>query len=259
MRPWLTRFFEGTKRMTCRIGILGFGRFGRLMARNLAVDFDVRVCDPAVVDTDVLSTGARPADLAAVGNCGVVALAVPISRMQDALTQIRPHLTAGSLVVDVCSVKERPVRWMQELLPEDVGILGTHPMFGPDSAADSLQGRKIVLCRVRLEAERYEKIRRYLGSKGLAAIETSPAEHDRQIAVSLALTHFIGRALAGMGAMPQAIDTEGYRRLLRILEVVENDTWQLFEDMNRFNSHAGKARQAFLDALEAIERKLGVP
>jgi len=242
--------------MNCRIGILGFGRFGKLMARNLAADFEVLVCDPAVLEPDVFSAGARPADLAAVGQSDVIVLAVPISRMLAALEQVKPHLRAGRLVADVCSVKEGPIRWMQDLLPEDVDILGTHPMFGPDSAADLLQGRKIVLCRVRVGAERYEKVRRYLASKGLEVIETSPAEHDRQIAVSLALTHFIGRALAGVGAKPQDIDTEGYQRLLRILEVVENDTWQLFEDMNRFNPHAEKTRQAFLEALEKIERKL---
>jgi prephenate dehydrogenase len=145
---------------------------------------------------------------------------------------------------------------MQQLLPENVDILGTHPMFGPDSAADSLQGRKIVLCRVRMGAERYEKVRSYLASRGLALIETSAAEHDRQIAVSLALTHFIGRSLAEMGTQPQVIDTEGYKRLLRILEVVENDTWQLFEDMNRFNPYACKTRQAFRDAMETIEQRL---
>ena len=36
---------------------------------------------------------------------------------------------------------------MQELLPQDVSILATHPIFGPDSAADSLKGRKIALCK----------------------------------------------------------------------------------------------------------------
>lgn len=242
--------------MACRIGILGFGRFGKLLTRYLAVDFDVRVCDPAAVDSDIRSTGARPADLPAAAQSEVVVLAVPISQMADALGQIKPHLAAGRLVVDVCSVKERPVGWMQELLPQDVDILGTHPMFGPDSAAGSLQGRKIVLCRVRVRPERYEQVRHYLMSKGLAVMETDAAEHDRQIAVSLALTHLIGRSLAGMGAKPQEIDTEGYTRLLRILEVVENDTWQLFEDMNRFNPYAGEARQAFRDALETIEQRL---
>ena len=52
------------------------------------------------------------------------------------------------------------------------------------------------------------------------------------------------------------IDTEGYQRLLRILEVVENDTWQLFEDMNRYNPYAQDARQAFITAMNEIEGKL---
>jgi inosine/xanthosine triphosphate pyrophosphatase family protein len=38
--------------------------------------------------------------------------------------------------------------------------------------------------------------------------------------------------------------------------VVENDTWQLFEDMNRFNPHAETARHAFMRAMEEIEKKL---
>ena len=50
---------------------------------------------------------------------------------------------------------------------------------------------------------------------GLVVIESTPEDHDKQIAVSLALTHFIGRALSEFGAGPLEIDTEGYSRLLQ--------------------------------------------
>ena len=242
--------------MNCTVGLIGFGRFGRLMARYLAADFHVQVWDPTADGQAVVSTGAWPTDFMTAAQSDVVIPAVPISRLKEVLNQIKPHLKSEALVIDVCSVKEQPIRWMQKILPERIEILGTHPMFGPDSAADSLHGRKIVLCRVRVGLERYAKIRGYLESKRLKVIETSAAEHDRQIAVSLGLTHFIGRALAATGAKPQDIDTEGYRRLLRILEVVENDTWQLFEDMHRYNPHAEEVRRLFMGALEEIEKKL---
>jgi prephenate dehydrogenase len=242
--------------MDCSIGIIGFGRFGRLVAHYLSPDSHVRGHDPRVKPEAISSAGAEPAAIGDVCCSDIVVLAVPISHLQDLLSAIRPHLKPKSLVVDVCSVKEQPVRWMQELLPETVDILGTHPMFGPDSAADSLAGRKIVLCPVRIGDLRFEKVKHYLGSKGLVLIETSVEDHDRQIAVSLALTHTIGRSLAQFGAQPQVIDTEGYKRLLHILEVVENDTWQLFEDMNRYNPYAQEARQAFITALNEIEGKL---
>lgn len=242
--------------MDCTIGIVGFGRFGKLAARYLAGDFPVRVYDPAAAIQDVASVGAEPVSLEAASRCKVLILAVPISCLQRVLDQVRPHLTPDGLVVDVCSVKEYPVQWMQEILPSTVAILATHPMFGPDSAVESLQGRKIVLCPVRIPAPRFNAVRSYLIAKGLAVIETTPSEHDRQIAVSLALTHFIGRSLAEIGSRPQEIDTEGYKRLLHILDVVENDTWQLFEDMHRFNPYAPEARQRFMKAMQAIEKRI---
>jgi prephenate dehydrogenase len=48
----------------------------------------------------------------------------------------------------------------------------------------------------------------------------------------------IGRTLSEYGASPLDIDTEGYKRLLHILEVVERDTWQLFQDMHHYNPYA---------------------
>jgi prephenate dehydrogenase len=243
--------------MNCSVGIIGFGRFGKLMARYLAADLNVWVYDPHIPSQEIDSSNIDSASLETVARTDVVILAVPISRLKEVLVQVRPLLKAKSLVIDVCSVKEYPIRWLQELLPDDVEILGTHPMFGPDSAAESLEGRKIALCPVRIATARFEKIRRYLDSKGLVTIETTPTDHDRQIAVSLALTHFIGRTLAGMGVQSQEIDTEGYKRLLRILEVVEHDSWQLFEDMHRYNPYAREARQLFAETICAIEEKLG--
>jgi hypothetical protein len=39
--------------------------------------------------------------------------------------------------------------------------------------------------------------------------------------------------------------------------VVENDTWQLFEDMNHYNPYASEQRDRFRQALVEIEQSLG--
>ncbi len=239
------------------ISILGFGRFGKLMAQYLAKDYDVCVHTRSDCRREIEAAGASAVTFDEACRQKVLILGVPISAMQTTLARIAPKLTPGALVVDVCSVKEYPVRLMQERLPADVSILATHPMFGPDSAANSLKGRKIVVCRERIETDYYQKIVSYLKSTGLVVIETSPEAHDRQIAISLALTHFIGRSLSEFGAVPLDIDTEGYKRLLHVLGVVENDTWQLFEDMNTYNPYAADSRQAFMDAVQTIQNKLG--
>jgi len=238
------------------IGVFGFGRFGKLMVRYLADDFPVVVRDTGKKAEQITAASARPASIEETAKQKIVILSVPISALEETLHRVRPHLCEDALVVDVSSVKVLPDRWMAEHLPAGVSYLPTHPMFGPDSAADSLAGRKIVLCPGRIDSWRYDSIKAVLKKKGLVVIEASPEAHDREIAVSLALTHFIGRSLSRFGAAPLAIDTEGYKRLLHILEVVENDTWQLFSDMNRYNPFAEEVREKFREAMGDIERKL---
>jgi prephenate dehydrogenase len=238
------------------IGIIGFGRFGKLVSHYLSQDLEVFVYNRSDKSSEIARTGAHPASLEIVCRQDIVIPCVPISKFRENLKTIAPLLRPDALVIDVCSVKEYPVEWMSEALPESVNILATHPMFGPDSAADSLKDRKICLCRVRVPDKQYEKIKNYLISKELIVIEATPKEHDEQIATSLSLTHMIGRTLSKCEASPLDIDTEGYKRLLHILEVVERDTWQLFLDMHRYNPYAREKRLAFMKVMDDINTQL---
>ena len=240
------------------IGIIGFGRFGRLMSRYLARDVEVAVFDSGGKAPEIEKSGAVAVSFEGVCREEIIILSVPISVFKETLVKISPLIREDALIVDVCSVKAYPVSLMHALLPAGASILATHPMFGPDSAAESLEGCKIVLCKERIQEDRYRRIKSYLDAKGLHTIEATPDEHDRQISVSLALTHFIGRSLSEFGAEPLAIDTEGYQRLLHVLEVVENDTWQLFVDMHRYNPHARKHRSQMIEAINRVSRKLEI-
>ncbi|MCR9206429.1 MAG: prephenate dehydrogenase/arogenate dehydrogenase family protein, partial [Halobacteriovoraceae bacterium] len=200
--------------------------------------------------------GAKTASLEEVCQCPMIIPFVPISALQNLLSEMKDLIKKDALVIDVCSVKTMPLQWMKEILPESISLLGTHPMFGPDSAKNSLYGCKIVLCPVRINNETFKDISGYLETHGLKVIEASPEEHDKQIAHSLLLTHFLGRTLMDFGAKPLDIDTKGYRRLMKILETVENDTWQLFEDMNKYNPYAKETREEFIQSLSAIHGKV---
>jgi prephenate dehydrogenase len=143
---------------------------------------------------------------------------------------------------------------MKRMLPKDIEILGTHPLFGPDSASSTLKGKKIVVCGVRIEDKKYNKIKSYLEKLGLIVIETTPQKHDEESAKSLVLTHFIGRSLLRFGAKKMDVDTEGYNRLMSILETVSKDSWQLFVDMNRHNRFAKKMRTQFIQAMKQTDK-----
>lgn len=237
-----------------KIGIIGYGRFGALASRYLAKDFSLVVYDtntPMQVPPSI-----EFASLAKACSQDIVIPCVPMGSFAQVIQEISPLLSKDCLVIDVCSVKQYPISIMQKFLPPQVSILGTHPMFGPDSARSTIENKKMVLCPERIEAEVYQKIVHYLKNKKLQVIETTAEEHDRQIAHSQVLTHFIGRTLIEFGAEEIEIDTEGYKRLRHILEVVQNDTWELFENMNTYNSFTPKVREKFLSCVKHISERL---
>ncbi len=238
------------------IGIIGFGRLGRLLTRYFARDADIYIYDVKPRPNEVRRLGATPATLRKACQQEIVIPCVPIATFEAVIKKISGLLRSDALVIDVCSVKEHPVRTMKKWLPPTVSILATHPNFGPDSAAESLRGQRVIICKVRIPSARYHKIKSLFKRKGLEVVEMSPAEHDRKAASSLVLTHFIGRALIATGSKTTGMDTEGYKRLLRILQTVQNDSWQLFEDMNRYNAYAAPMRRRLLKAMLGIDARL---
>jgi len=241
----------------CRIkeiGLIGFGRFGRLAAGYLSENF--KVC---VFNKDNYKSNLKNiifSKLEDVCKKEVIMLAVPISDLNEILKKIRNLVKKDALIIDVCAVKEYPVKLMQKMLSKNTQILATHPLFGPDSASGSLVGRKIVLCRTRINDKLYNEVKSFLKGKGLVVIESTPKEHDEQIAKSLALTHFIGRALIEMKAANAAIDTQGYKNLIKIINTVQNDTIQLFQDMNHYNKYAKKVRDDFITSVNTVDKRI---
>lgn len=240
-----------------KVGIIGFGRLGKLLTRYLAQDFDVFVYERFSLDEqEMKALGATPASLEEVCKSAIILPMVPIGQFEELLKEISPLVSPGTLVADVCSVKELPIQWMKKHLPEDIQILGTHPMFGPDSARDTLFGSKLVLTPVRIDDKLLRDITLYLERVGIKVIEASAEKHDKEIAHSLLLSHYIGQALIAFQAKPLEIDTKGFRRLIKILETVENDSFELFVDMNKYNPYAEETMSTFFKCLSDIKGKV---
>ena len=62
---------------------------------------------------------------------GLVMLAVPEDQIEVTCSAILPRLKAGATVFDVVSTKTRAMTAMLAHAPDGVGVLGTHPLFGP--------------------------------------------------------------------------------------------------------------------------------
>ena len=227
-----------------RFGIIGFGRFGQLAAKHLRGHFTVTVHDAADVSEAAAAIGVETGALADVAECDMVMLAVPVQAMAATITAIAPLVRPGALVLDVASVKMLPARWMLEALPESVDIVATHPLFGPQSARNGLEGQPLVVCAVR--GERHHKVAEFGRSLGLSVSLTTAEEHDREMAYVQALTHLIGRALVNIRIPDEELKTNSYQHLLELCGLIRDDTKELFFAIQNLNPYAEEITRQFI-------------
>jgi prephenate dehydrogenase len=240
------------------LGIIGFGAFGRLIARHLAPYFAVRAYDPLLTPgRPVEGYDVTASDLPGAARCSVVVLATPVAALAEVVEAIAGHLRPGTLVIDVGSVKVRPAAIMRAGLPRHVEIVATHPLFGPQSAADGIRGLKIAVCPVR--GERIAGVSAFLESVlGLEVILTTPEEHDREVAAVQGLTHLIAKVLVEMEPLPTRMTTRSFELLMQAVGMVRHDAPEVFQAIERANPYAEEIRGRFFAIASELEARLSV-
>ncbi len=237
------------------LSLIGFGAFARFAAPHLRAHFDLQAHDARGLDLEIREQGLRPATLADAAAADVVVFAVPAQHLEGVLQGAAPHVRNGALVLDVCSVKVMPIEMMLRRLPASARVVGTHPLFGPQSGRDGIAGLPVALCPARADAGTVSCVREFLhATLGLNVIETTPEAHDRQMAYVQGLTHFISRAIGGLDLPSTLMSTRAYARLLDMRRDLEKDSAELFLTIERMNPYAAAARAELRGKLDELER-----
>ncbi|MBI2798057.1 prephenate dehydrogenase/arogenate dehydrogenase family protein [Candidatus Saccharibacteria bacterium] len=237
------------------IGVIGFGAFGAFIAPILARHFEVLVSTRRKVGNP--PKGVSFVSLEQAANCNIVVLSVNAQAIEEVLLKIKPLLRPGTLVIDVCSVKVMPVKLMNKILPTNVQVLGTHPVFGPESGKHGIAGLPVALCPVRIDAKTLARIKDFLqNALELEVVEISPEDHDREMAYALALTHLISRSLNNLPLPELKLPTKSYKLLQAVRGNLQNDSIELFHTIQNYNSFAKQVRRNFVKRVQELEHKI---
>jgi prephenate dehydrogenase len=241
-----------------KIGIIGFGNFGKFLAKHLVKKAEVVVTDAINKDKEALELGVDFVSFNEVAKQKIIILATTMNSLEETLHKIKNKVLPGTLVLDVCSLKMFSCKAMNDILPEGIEIIGTHPLFGPQSAPTSIEGMKIVLCDIR--SKKLDDVKTFCESLGLNVFTKTPEEHDRQMAISQALTHFIGQVAKRIDLNRIYLGTKTFDDLIDVVNIIKNDTPALFEDMQVMNPFAKEMRSKFVTEavkLDSSLRKIG--
>jgi prephenate dehydrogenase len=233
-----------------RVGVYGLGRFGSFWAGLLSDSCDVWASSRNPDRT--APKGVRRVGPEELFKLETVFLCVAISAMEEVLSGMAGMLGGGTLVLDTCSVKSYPMDLMKRILPERVSILGTHPMFGPDSARGGVKDLPMILCPGRIMDADLNSWKSFFSSLGLSVSVMEASAHDREAAYTQGVAHYIGRVLKDLGIRESRIATVGHKKLLEIVEQTCNDPWQLFLDLQRFNPYTREMRTKLKKSLDSV-------
>ena len=232
-----------------KVSIIGFGRFGAMLHSLLSKGFEVDVYDKNPIDNSEVNE----VSFEEVLKNDTIFIAVPIRDFEDLVINISSKIQSGKTIIDVCSVKVFPKQVMIDNLPVETDIIATHPLFGPDSLKDS--GSVMTMEAVRDSSERYNFWKNYFESQNITIEEISAEDHDMMAARSQGLTHFVGRVIDDFGTNQTRIDTEGYKALHKLVSQTCNDTWDLFEDIQNYDSSHEFESRMNPDDLENFDSK----
>jgi prephenate dehydrogenase len=172
-----------------------------------------------------------------------VILAVPIPKVTEVAREVAPFLKPSAALVDLTSVKQRPMAAMMAAFPGEV--VGTHPLFGPGE--ETIEGRTMVLCQGRGERW-FQWFQDLLTQAGARVKITTAAEHDRLMAVVQGLAHFI---LIAFGTVIRDLGVS-----LEDLEEFSTPTFACIQLQNPANRIALRALEgAVADILYFIQRQ----
>jgi prephenate dehydrogenase len=232
------------------VGIIGFGSFGKFLAERLNDFCEVRVFSRR----DRQNKWAT--ELAEVAASDFIILAIPIGGYREVLDELKPLIKPDSVIVDVCSVKQEPVRIIKEMLPEQP-LVATHPLFGPESAAQSLRGHTLAICPEVSDGEAVKAIEHFAESFGVEVVKLDVQEHDREMAIVQGLTFFIARTLAEFGLRDQQLSTPSFKELLDIEQLEEKHSPELFYTIQTGNPEAQAVREKFLQIAANLHKDIG--
>ena len=191
------------------------------------------------------------------GMSDMLIVSVPINLTPSVIKEVAPFMKKGSVMIDVTSIKEEPLKAMQKYLPTNVEYIPTHPVFGPRTT--ELDNQVIVLTAPE-KGEWYKKVYNYLASKNMRIIETTAEHHDFMMSIVQVLTHFsfISTASAMEKLKVNITETEDYESpiynlMIDMIARITSQNPYLTYYIQSLNNNGSKVRNAFSEAVDELK------
>ena len=236
---------------------MGTGRMGRCLAALLRGRCDLMICSRAPHRAEAM---ARKAGAKATGTEGcsdrqVVILAVPNSSLIEVAGKISCIMRAGSLLVDISSVKCGIIDEVEGVIPSGINYISIHPLFYSPRSRE----KNTIIVPVR-PGVWLSPLMGLLAGAGMRLEVANGTEHDRAMAAVQVVHHFallsLKATLTRMGFWGEGdlepFMTRSLEKSLRVIRSLERNIATI-EMIQKENGFSQMARAAFLDEAKKLD------
>ena len=237
-----------------KIAVIGAGKMGVWFAKFFhSKGYDVILADrkkeklekqkDLLVDLTTNFAGSRQ-------DADQIFLCVSINAIEEVVKAISPVIHEGQVVMDICSIKEAPVKIMHQYI-KGATVLGTHPVFGPGS--NGVKHKAYVLTPTNAKEQEFaEQFKQWLEKEEAHVFIMTPKKHDELMSVVLGLPHFLGlvacETLLEQKNLPETKKVAGttYRMLFTLAEATALETPDLYATVQTNLPELGKIEDTFM-------------
>jgi len=214
-----------------KVAIIGAGKMGRWFTKFFLEEGDSVIVSSRSEEKLLKIKDEFGVEIAnninAVKNADRVLICVPIENFESVIKEIHSHVQPDQVVMDICSIKEIPVKIMHEYIKTGI-TLGTHPIFGP--GVKSIKNQNFILTPIDKKEKVFaENFKSWLEERQANVFIMSPRKHDELMSVVLGLPHFLGLVvcdtLLDYADFPETKGVAGasYKMLLTLAEAVASE------------------------------------
>ena len=237
-----------------KVAVIGAGKMGVWFAKFFeSKGYDVILADRKKAKLEAqkdLLVDLTTSFEEAVQDADQILLCVSINAMEEVAKAISPAIHEGQVVMDICSIKEAPVKTMHQYL-NSATILGTHPVFGPGS--NGVKHKAYVLTPTNAKEQEFaEQYKKWLEQEEAHVFIMSPQKHDELMSVVLGLPHFLGliacETLLEQVNLPETKKVAGttYRMLFTLAEATALETPDLYASVQTNLANLGEIEDLFM-------------
>jgi prephenate dehydrogenase len=243
-----------------KVAVIGAGKMGVWFAKFfLSKDYDVILADrkkEKLAKQKDLLVDLTTNFAEAVKDADQIFLCVSINAVEEVVKAISPVIHEGQVVMDICSIKEAPVKTMHQYL-KGATVLGTHPVFGPGS--NGVKHKAYVLTPTNAKEQAFaEKFKHWLEQEEANVFIMTPKKHDELMSVVLGLPHFLGlvacETLLEQKNLPETKKVAGttYRMLFTLAEATALETPDLYASVQTNLANLGEIEDLFMTKAQEL-------